>query len=69
MLKTDVPTREQLVQRAASLAPVLKKHAAWSEENRRLHEETIEALQAVVTAHRNTTLRGKQKRHSCREVV
>jgi alkylation response protein AidB-like acyl-CoA dehydrogenase len=42
--KTDVPAREQLVQRASGLVPVLQKHAAWSEENRRLHEESIEAL-------------------------
>lgn len=44
MQKTDVPAREQLVQRASGLVPVLQKHAAWSEENRRLHEESIEAL-------------------------
>jgi len=44
MWKTDVPAREQLVQRVSGIAPLLQKHAAWSEENRRLHEETIEAL-------------------------
>jgi len=44
MRKTDVPAREQLVQRASELVPLLKKHAAWSEENRRIHEESIEAL-------------------------
>ena len=44
MQKTDVPAREELVQRASGLVPVLQKHAAWSEENRRLHEESIEAL-------------------------
>jgi alkylation response protein AidB-like acyl-CoA dehydrogenase len=44
MQKTDVPTREQMVERASGLVPQLKKHAAWSEDNRRLHEETIEAL-------------------------
>lgn len=44
MQKTDVPSREQLVQRASELVPLLKKHAAWSEENRRIHEESIEAL-------------------------
>jgi alkylation response protein AidB-like acyl-CoA dehydrogenase len=43
-LKTDVPTREKLVGRAAELVPVLRKNAAWSEENRRLHDESIEAL-------------------------
>jgi alkylation response protein AidB-like acyl-CoA dehydrogenase len=44
VLTTDVPTREQLVRRASELAPVLRKHAPWSEENRRLHDESIEAL-------------------------
>ncbi|HEY1623135.1 MAG TPA: acyl-CoA dehydrogenase family protein [Streptosporangiaceae bacterium] len=44
MSKTDVPTREQLVERASDLVPLLQKNAAWQEENRRLHDETIEAL-------------------------
>ena len=44
MQKTDVPTREQLVQRASELVPLLQKNATWSEENRRLHDDTIEAL-------------------------
>ncbi|HWF82430.1 MAG TPA: acyl-CoA dehydrogenase family protein [Streptosporangiaceae bacterium] len=44
MRMTDVPAREQLVKRASDLVPLLKKHAAWSEENRRIHEESIEAL-------------------------
>jgi alkylation response protein AidB-like acyl-CoA dehydrogenase len=41
---TKVPTREELVDRARAAAPVLRKNAAWSDENRRLHDETIEAL-------------------------
>ncbi|MEU9826057.1 acyl-CoA dehydrogenase family protein [Micromonospora chersina] len=41
---TTAPPREELVRRAAELVPLLRKHAAWTEENRRLHEETIEAL-------------------------
>ncbi|GAA4417691.1 acyl-CoA dehydrogenase family protein [Actinokineospora soli] len=41
---TEVPTREELVQRAAKLAPLLQKHATWSEENRRLHDDVIDAL-------------------------
>lgn len=41
---TDVPTREQLVRRASELVPVLRKNAAWSEENRRIHDDSIEAL-------------------------
>lgn len=44
MLTTEVPTREQLVRRASELAPILRKNAAWSEENRRIHGESIEAL-------------------------
>lgn len=44
MLTTDVPTREQLVRRASELVPLLRGHAAWAEENRRIHEESIEAL-------------------------
>ncbi|MEV6926505.1 acyl-CoA dehydrogenase family protein [Dactylosporangium sp. NPDC051485] len=41
---TETPTREELVRRAADLVPLLRKHAAWTEEHRRLHEETVEAL-------------------------
>ncbi|WP_428962046.1 acyl-CoA dehydrogenase family protein [Micromonospora fluostatini] len=42
---TDVPTREELVQRAAGLVPLIRKHAAWQEENRRLHDETVAAIE------------------------
>ncbi|MFB7915431.1 acyl-CoA dehydrogenase family protein [Streptomyces sp. NPDC056061] len=44
MLTADIPTRAQLVQRAAELAPLLKKNAAQAEQDRRLQDETIEAL-------------------------
>src|SRR6266545_566595 len=44
VLTTGVPTREELVRRASELVPVLQQNAAWSEENRRIHDETIEAL-------------------------
>lgn len=44
MLTTQIPTREELVRRASELAPAIRDKAAWSEEHRRLHEETIEAL-------------------------
>ncbi|MCT9931434.1 acyl-CoA dehydrogenase family protein [Planotetraspora sp. A-T 1434] len=44
MLTTDVTTREELVRRASELVPTLRKNAAWSEENRRIHDESIEAL-------------------------
>ncbi|MDI1461462.1 acyl-CoA dehydrogenase family protein [Catellatospora sp. KI3] len=40
----SVPTREELVERAASLIPLLRRHGAWTEANRRLHEEVVEAL-------------------------
>ncbi|MBC6450929.1 acyl-CoA dehydrogenase family protein [Actinokineospora xionganensis] len=43
-MTTEIPTREELVQRASDLAPLLRKHAAWSEENRRLHDEVVQAL-------------------------
>ncbi|MCN0151982.1 acyl-CoA dehydrogenase family protein [Salinispora arenicola] len=44
VLETDVRSPEQLVERASQIAPTLKKNASWTEENRRLHDETIEAL-------------------------
>lgn len=44
MLTTVVPTREDIVRRASEQAPVLRKHAVWAEENRRIHDESIEAL-------------------------
>lgn len=47
MATTDVPSRAELVGRVSELVPVLRANAAWSEENRRLHEESIEALAAA----------------------
>ncbi|HEV2783521.1 MAG TPA: acyl-CoA dehydrogenase family protein [Actinophytocola sp.] len=44
MATTKIPTREQLVRNASELIPLLQKHATWAEENRRLHDESIEAL-------------------------
>lgn len=41
---TDVPTREQLVRRASELVPVLRTNSDWSEDNRRIHDDSIEAL-------------------------
>lgn len=43
-MATTIPTREQIVRKASDLIPLLRKHASWVEENRRLHDETIEAL-------------------------
>lgn len=47
MTTLERPTREDLVRRAADLVPLLRRHAPWTEENRRLHDETIEALAAA----------------------
>ncbi|MCB5165646.1 acyl-CoA dehydrogenase family protein [Streptomyces bambusae] len=44
MPTADIPTRAQLVQRATELAPLLKKFAAQHEADRRLADETVEAL-------------------------
>lgn len=46
MLTTEVPVpaRQDLVSRVEGLAPTLAAHASWSEDNRRLHEETVRAL-------------------------
>jgi 3-hydroxy-9,10-secoandrosta-1,3,5(10)-triene-9,17-dione monooxygenase len=44
MENTEVPSRDELVARAAELVPLLKKNALRAEEDRRLPEETIEAL-------------------------
>jgi len=38
------PTLEQLKISLAELVPVLREKAAWSEENRRIHEDSIQAL-------------------------
>lgn len=35
---------DDLVGRAAALAPLLDKHAQWSDENRRLHDDVLAAL-------------------------
>lgn len=44
MVENRVPSREELVDRAARLVPLLQKNAASAEENRRPNDETIEAL-------------------------
>lgn len=44
MTVTQAPPQVELVQRAADLIPLLRSHTAWTEQNRRLHEESIEAL-------------------------
>jgi alkylation response protein AidB-like acyl-CoA dehydrogenase len=47
VLTTEVPTRAELVQRASELAPLIKQHAAWAEENRRIHDDVIDAIAAA----------------------
>ena len=41
---TTAPSRSELVRRAADLVPLLRKHAIWAEENRRLHDEAVDAM-------------------------
>jgi alkylation response protein AidB-like acyl-CoA dehydrogenase len=40
----EAPSRAELVRRAAEMAPLLRRHAEWNAEHRRLHSEIIEAL-------------------------
>ncbi len=44
MTITQAPPQPDIVRNVAELVPLLRKHAAWTEENRRLHSEVIEAL-------------------------
>ncbi|MFI9203850.1 acyl-CoA dehydrogenase family protein [Streptomyces sp. NPDC053048] len=44
VLSTQAPTREEWLGRASELVPVLRERAAWSEENRRLHDDSVAAL-------------------------
>ena len=41
---TQSPPRTELVRRASELVPLLQANALWTEENRRLHDESIEAM-------------------------
>jgi alkylation response protein AidB-like acyl-CoA dehydrogenase len=43
-MNADTTVRTDLVRRTAELVPVLRSHAQWGEENRRLHEESLAAL-------------------------
>ncbi|MFE1165790.1 acyl-CoA dehydrogenase family protein [Nocardiopsis sp. NPDC058789] len=40
----NAPNREELVKRARAVQPLVRRHAPWQEENRRLHDEVVEAL-------------------------
>lgn len=44
METTQAPPRDELVRRASELVPLLQEKALWMEENRRLHDDVIEAL-------------------------
>jgi 3-hydroxy-9,10-secoandrosta-1,3,5(10)-triene-9,17-dione monooxygenase len=44
MTNSAAPSREELIGRAAELAPLLAKDSLWQEEKRVLHDNTIEAL-------------------------
>jgi alkylation response protein AidB-like acyl-CoA dehydrogenase len=41
---TRTPSHAELARRAAELVPLLQRHAAWTEENRKLHPEAVEAM-------------------------
>ncbi|WP_371483234.1 acyl-CoA dehydrogenase family protein [Kitasatospora sp. NBC_00315] len=47
MPSNGIPTREEIVRRVSDIVPLLRKQAAWSEENRRLNDETVETLAAA----------------------
>ena len=40
----EAPPRAELVSRATNLVPLIREHAAWQEEHRVLHEETLQAM-------------------------
>jgi alkylation response protein AidB-like acyl-CoA dehydrogenase len=44
METTQAPPKEELVQRAAELVPLLREKALWMDENRRIHDDVIEAI-------------------------
>jgi len=44
---SQVPSGEKLVRAAAEIVPLLQANAKWTEDNRRLHDESIEALEAA----------------------
>ncbi|MEE4543363.1 acyl-CoA dehydrogenase family protein [Streptomyces sp. V4-01] len=44
MTIAHAPTHDELVRKASDLAPLLEKHAQWSDENRRLHDDVVDAL-------------------------
>jgi alkylation response protein AidB-like acyl-CoA dehydrogenase len=45
MTTTSIPTRAELVRRAHEIAPILQEHANWNEQHRRIHDQSIQALE------------------------
>lgn len=45
MTTTSIPTRTELVSAAREIVPILAEHARWNEQHRRLHDQSIEALE------------------------
>ncbi|WP_433550373.1 acyl-CoA dehydrogenase family protein [Micromonospora zamorensis] len=41
---TQAPPRDELVRRASELVPLLRDKALWMEENRRIHDDVIDAI-------------------------
>ncbi|HJY99165.1 MAG TPA: acyl-CoA dehydrogenase [Streptosporangiaceae bacterium] len=44
METVKIPSRTELVQRVADIAPVLRANALWGEQNRRLADEVVDAM-------------------------
>ena len=44
MEAVKIPSRTELVQRVADIVPLLRANARWSEQNRRLADETVDAM-------------------------
>ncbi|HET8853157.1 MAG TPA: acyl-CoA dehydrogenase family protein [Ktedonobacteraceae bacterium] len=45
MTITSIPTRTELVRRVSEIVPTLQEHASWNEEHRRIHDESLQALE------------------------
>lgn len=43
--QTKIPTRDELVQRAAALVPLLRERSQWIDDHRRLPEDVIRAIE------------------------
>ena len=43
-MTNDPPTHTELLRRAGELVPLIQKFAGWSEENRRVHDDVIDAM-------------------------